>query len=240
MSGDLDYYSKIDKDDLKEKCKGNYIEVNGIVDYVYENLGTIHIGNYLSGDKVEFNCDLLNSDAAEDIKDGDLVTVRGECSSVIGSYIYLKDCTVEKHTKQADLESLPPSVEDDTEQNKEPSHTHSFSAATCTEPKTCICGETEGKANGHNWVKATCESPKTCSTCGETSGSKADHNFKNGKCVVCGKAEPNNNSEDMVWIPTNGGKKYHSHSGCSGMKSPKQVTEKQAKSRGFTACKKCF
>ncbi len=44
----------------------------------------------------------------------------------------------------------------------------------------------------------------------------------------------------MVWIPTNGGKKYHSHSGCSNMDNPKQVTEQEAISQGFTPCKRCY
>ncbi len=45
--------------------------------------------------------------------------------------------------------------------------------------------------------------------------------------------------EDMVWIP-NSGSKYHSHSGCSGMKNPSEVTLSKAKSLGFTACKRCY
>lgn len=43
-----------------------------------------------------------------------------------------------------------------------------------------------------------------------------------------------------VWIPTNGGKKYHSKSTCSNMKNPAQVTRDEAISRGFDACKKCY
>lgn len=47
-------------------------------------------------------------------------------------------------------------------------------------------------------------------------------------------------SANLVWIPTKGGKKYHSHSSCSGMKEPQQVTEETAIARGFSACKKCY
>ncbi len=36
------------------------------------------------------------------------------------------------------------------------SHTHKFSKATCTKPKTCSCGETEGKALGHNYKEGVC------------------------------------------------------------------------------------
>lgn len=43
-----------------------------------------------------------------------------------------------------------------------------------------------------------------------------------------------------VWIPTNGGTKYHSKSSCSGMKNPRQVTRDEAVAQGFTACKKCY
>lgn len=44
----------------------------------------------------------------------------------------------------------------------------------------------------------------------------------------------------MVWIPTNGGKKYHSKSTCSNMENPKQVDRADAEAQGFTACKKCY
>ena len=51
--------------------------------------------------------------------------------------------------------------------------------------------------------------------------------------------EPVQPQEEMVWIPTNGGTKYHSRSSCSNMDNPQQVTVSQAESRGFTPCKKC-
>ena len=38
----------------------------------------------------------------------------------------------------------------------QPSHTHKFSKATCTKPKTCKCGETEGKALGHDYKDGFC------------------------------------------------------------------------------------
>lgn len=47
-------------------------------------------------------------------------------------------------------------------------------------------------------------------------------------------------TEEMVWIPTHGGKKYHSKSTCSNMKDPDKVTLSKAKAEGFTACKKCY
>ena len=48
------------------------------------------------------------------------------------------------------------------------------------------------------------------------------------------------NSTASVWIPTEGGTKYHSYAGCSGMENPEQVTEEEAIKRGFERCGKCW
>lgn len=98
-----------------------------------------------------------------------------------------------------------------------PSHTHSYSDATCLSPKKCSCGVTAGVALGHHFASATCtspaicsrcgitsgnalghsfsaancNSPKTCSRCGQTSGSALGHNYINSKCSRCGKTDPN-------------------------------------------------
>ncbi len=43
-----------------------------------------------------------------------------------------------------------------------------------------------------------------------------------------------------VWVPTNGGRKYHRKSSCSKMIDPMQVTVETAVANGFTPCKKCY
>ena len=126
------------------------------------------------------------------------------------------------------------------ENNNKPVHTHTWTDATCTTPKVCTCGAKEGKATGHKWKDATCSEPKTCTVCGATSGLTAGHSFSSGKCALCGKNDPDYVKVTMVWIPTKGGTKYHSHSGCSNMDNPEQVTKSQAESRGFTPCKRCY
>lgn len=45
--------------------------------------------------------------------------------------------------------------------------------------------------------------------------------------------------ENLVWVPTNGGTKYHTYAGCSNMKNPIQVTLETAVANGFTPCKRC-
>ena len=44
---------------------------------------------------------------------------------------------------------------------------------------------------------------------------------------------------NLVWIPTNGGTKYHSTSSCSQMENPIQVSIETAKAYGYTACGRC-
>ena len=44
---------------------------------------------------------------------------------------------------------------------------------------------------------------------------------------------------NLVWVPTKGGKKYHSRSGCSNMEGPMQVTVEHATALGYTPCKRC-
>ena len=73
----------------------------------------------------------------------------------------------------ASCEKDEPVVETPTEQT--PAHVHTFANATCTAPKTCECGATEGSALGHTWTDATCQAPKTCSVCNATEGTLAAH-----------------------------------------------------------------
>ena len=66
---------------------------------------------------------------------------------------------------------------------------HAFADATCTAPKTCVCGATEGEALGHTWVDATCTAPKTCSECDATEGEALGHVDAapcDHECDVCG------------------------------------------------------
>lgn len=57
-------------------------------------------------------------------------------------------------TTSSDTASAEPEPEPPTE--TKPVHTHSFSAATCTEAKKCACGATEGTALGHDYKEGVC------------------------------------------------------------------------------------
>ena len=82
------------------------------------------------------------------------------------------DITVKVATKDVTAEPVSSKTEETSSKkpisntsSKTNSHTHSFKAATCTAPKTCSCGATEGNALGHA--------------------------YKDGKCSRCGTADPN-------------------------------------------------
>ena len=70
------------------------------------------------------------------------------------------------------------------------------------------------------------------------SGSKSTATTK--KTTTSTSSSSGQKTGQMVWIPTHGGKKYHSNPNCSGMKGPEKVSISTAKARGFTACKKCY
>ncbi len=87
-----------------------------------------------------------------------------------------------------------------------PATGHSYSAATCTEPRRCTkCGDISGSSLGHDYSKATCYALSECSRCGRTKGSFAAHSWgswrvdtyasctrdgsKHRECSVCGKTE---------------------------------------------------
>jgi len=89
-------------------------------------------------------------------------------------------------------------------ENKPGAHTHQFVDATCTTPKTCSCGLTEGEALGHtekvvDATPATCTQSgltagKVCSVCNEVlvaqqSVAATGHTEPNaqGRCATCGE-----------------------------------------------------
>ena len=54
-------------------------------------------------------------------------------------------------------------------------------------------------------------------------------------------AAPTSAPEPTVYIAGSGsGTKYHSHSSCSGMTDPVEVTLSQAQAWGYTPCKRCY
>ena len=113
----------------------------------------------------------------------------------IGILLTLSACGDAKTESTPTEESKPTSVDTESDikadEPSEPEHTHTFTDATCTAPKTCSCGATEGAALGHTFTDATCTTPKTCSVCNATEGAALGHNYVDGVCSVCKAEDPN-------------------------------------------------
>lgn len=100
----------------------------------------------------------------------------------------------ENSSKTEPTESSKPTTTTKPETTKPstPTHTHSYSNATCTEPAKCSCGATNGSALGHKWQDATCQAPKTCSVCKTIEGNKLKHTYdEDGICSLCKSKDPN-------------------------------------------------
>ena len=117
--------------------------------------------------------------------------------------------TVVGKTSAFNYKKFLKSVSTYASENFKEEHIHSYSDATCTEPKKCSCGATTGKALGHKFnlkgvctrcglvdldkakhkhvfSDATCTEPKKCS-CGATTGKALGHKFNlKGVCTRCG------------------------------------------------------
>lgn len=145
-----------------------------------------------------------------------------------------------------------PTTESTTKPATEPTtHVHSFSAATCTSPKTCSCGATEGNANGHKWKEATCTSPKTCTICEKTEGSVAEHSWTKATytspktCSSCGATEGNpleipgkENYHGHVYTGGDSSTKYHYEENCAG-KYSHEITWDEVERRNLGPCGTC-
>lgn len=70
---------------------------------------------------------------------------------------------------------------------------------------------------------------------GESSSDHAGHSQSSAGVSVPAPEQ----GENLVWIPTNGGTKYHTSAKCCNMKNPIQVTLETALANGFTPCKRC-
>ena len=175
---------------------------------------------------------LLNSCFSETDGTDDIVSIEKDTATeTTGTldFINREPAKDEETTKSPDTTNAPEtlgSVEDlkSSETEKTPE--------TEKAPETTV--------HEHNFLLATCTSPKKCLSCSATEGTAKGHSYDNGYCTSCYILDPSYEREEMVWVPTKGGTKYHSKSICSNMDDPRYISKTQAISKGFTPCKKCY
>ena len=79
------------------------------------------------------------------------------------------------------------------------------------------------------------EEPPAAEAAGESASDHAGHSQSSAGVTVPAPEQ----GENLVWIPTNGGTKYHTSAKCCNMKNPIHVTLETALANGFTPCKRC-
>lgn len=81
------------------------------------------------------------------------------------------------------------------------------------------------------------KSSQTEQNSSQTEQNTSQNGNNNGtSSVTVPEAEQGTN---LVWVPVNGGTKYHSKKGCSNMEDPIQVTKETAEANGYTPCGRC-
>lgn len=103
---------------------------------------------------------------------------------------------VEEPTSSSSKVESKPTETSSTTSSQKPatpssSSTSKPSSSTTTSSSKPTEKPVEQPTHTHTFTKATCTTPATCTGCGVTQGTTTDHNFKNGTCTTCGKADPN-------------------------------------------------
>ena len=111
-----------------------------------------------------------------------------------------------------------------------------------TENQNIIVTETTNVTETAETTKTTEATKATESTeaTETTEATKTTEATEVTKTTETTQKDPDDVQETMVWIPTKGGKKYHSSKSCSGMEDPDYVAKSQAEQQGFAPCKKCY
>ena len=130
----------------------------------------------------------VNNGEQREVYNGKETKGRDETVRLGVKYTYVVVATLSDGTKVSSEEkTIFSATQAPANNNSTPApqaHTHTWTAADCTHPKTCSsCGATEGSALGHNWKAADCTHAKTCSRCGATDGSALGHDWKAADCT---------------------------------------------------------
>ena len=127
------------------------------------------------------------------------------------------DTTEPVTTPAAEPATQPPTnppTEPATQPPTEPPHTHSYSAATCTQPRTCSCGATDGEPLGHSYA--------------------------NGTCSHCGASDPDYN--ETTYVLNTSTKKFHKPS-CSRLPTKNRKDTSMSRDeiieQGYSPCGYC-
>ena len=123
------------------------------------------------------------------------------------------------------------------------------STTTTTKSATTSKASTSAKNSTKSSTKSSTSSSKSSTSSSKSSTSKSNKTTSKSSTSKKTSSSADTTSkqtssstdttEKTVWVPTNGGTKYHSKSTCSNMKDPVQLSLDEAENKGYTPCKKC-
>ncbi len=233
-TGDVAYFGAIDYDTRNSTIKEKHIEVTGIVTYAGGTLFEIDDDNK---DTIYMQCWFNeSSDILDAIEKGDKITLHGVCIYNFSDYITMEGCELVKHIKASDIsgatdETVIPVITDTPIEVPTDAPTEKL-----TEIPTIALTEAPTIAP----TPVPTEKPTPIPTKAPTPAPTKAPTPVPTKAPTPRPTEKPTTSDVMVWIPTNGGRRYHSRSSCSNMIDPIQVTKSKAVSQGFTACGRCY
>lgn len=125
------------------------------------------------------------------------------------------------------IEPVPTAVEIEKTTEPKTEETTELQTTTTTEMETTTAVQAT--------VAQTTTTTKVYTTDAPTGGTSGGYAGGGGVTVPQPETGPS-----LVWVPVNGGTKYHSYAGCSNMLDPIQVSVDTAIANGYTACKRCW
>lgn len=217
--GDVSELALIDYDTRETMVKKAHIQVSGTVFEVGYTLLKIDDNN---GDTLHVQCWFDSDDTIADIEKGDYLSVDGVCIYNFNDYITMEGCSIIEHTK--------PTAQPDNKQNFQELTVEATASNTIITPQTAKVPEA-------TMIPEISKAPIVTTTTTPTEKPIQKPTQKPSTPNPTEKPMP---ISELVWIPTKGGKRYHSKPTCSNMDSPVQVAKSKAISQGFTACGRCY
>lgn len=164
------------------------------------------------------------------IGDRPIIDIRTGAVDVSGKHVQLAALLTNDAASSSSASSAASSKPESPANSEKPAS--SASSSTASSASSAASSKPEAPAN----------SEKPASSAASSKPSSSDTTSAGGSSGNSGsQEEPESPTTGiLVWIPTNGGTKYHRRATCSKMIDPEQVDLAYAQAHGFTACKRCY
>lgn len=255
-SGELAYYVDMDEEERSRLCDEQHMEVSGEIKYLSSCV--LYIGDKKQ-DGLVIHCNF--NDTIENVSEGDYITLDGVCYGCYSDSMYLYGCRISEYTiiKEANnsgLREMPTAKSNNAniEALKSPISSYEYSGKKYDDVEklfseagfdvnVCPAEQHDESAYYEYGDVVSIEiGGRTVFGKGEEITDRDDvtiYYYTIEKDIVENETESKNEGDFYVYIPQNGGRKFHSVDSCSGITNMVAVTITKATSDGYTPCKRC-